>query len=131
MDIKPQKPENMKKLTAKEEEVMKMFKKKGPMFIKEMLELYDDPKPHFNTISTIVRGLEEKGFVNHKTYGNTYQYYAVLSRNDFSTGTLKGIIKKYFNNSYLGAVSCLVKEESLSIEELKELIKEVEENSKK
>lgn len=131
MDTKPQKPENMKKLTAKEEEVMNMFWEKGPMFIKEMLELYNDPKPHFNTISTIVRGLEEKGFVSHKTYGNTYQYYAVLSRNDFSTGTLKGIIKKYFNNSYLGAVSCLVKEESLSIEELKELIKEVEENSKK
>lgn len=121
----------MKKLTVKEEEVMNMFWEKGPMFIKEMVDMYDDPKPHFNTVSTIVRGLEEKGYVAHKAYGNTYQYYASVSKDDFSTGTLKGVIKKYFNNSYLGAVSSLVKEESISIEELKALIKEVEENNKK
>ncbi len=116
----------MKGLTAKEEEIMGFFWEKGPLFVKEMLEFYDEPKPHFNTLSTIVRGLEEKGYLAHKAYGNTYQYYATVSREDFSKRTLKGVISKYFNNSYLKAVSSLVREEDISVDELKELIREVE-----
>lgn len=69
----------MKGLTAKEEEIMGFFWEKGPLFVKEMLAFYEEPKPHFNTLSTIVRGLEDKGFLSHHTYGNTYQYYAVVS----------------------------------------------------
>lgn len=116
----------MKGLTAKEEEIMGFFWEKGPLFVKEMLAFYDEPKPHFNTLSTIVRGLEEKGYLTHKAYGNTYQYYATVSREDFSKRTLKGVISKYFNNSYLNAVSSLVREEDISVDELKELIREVE-----
>ena len=116
----------MKGLTAKEEEIMGFFWEKGPLFVKEMLEFYDEPKPHFNTLSTIVRGLEEKGYLTHKAYGNTYQYYATVSREDFSKRTLKGVMSKYFNNSYLNAVSSLVREEDISVDELKELIREVE-----
>ena len=116
----------MKGLTAKEEEIMGFFWEKGPLFVKEMLEFYDEPKPHFNTLSTIVRGLEEKGYLTHKAYGNTYQYYATVSREAFSKRTLKGVISKYFNNSYLNAVSSLVREEDISVDELKELIREVE-----
>ena len=117
----------MKTLTAKEEEIMGFFWEKGPLFVKEMLAFYDDPKPHFNTLSTIVRGLEEKGYLAHKAFGNTYQYYALVSEEDFSRKTLRGVISKYFNNSFLGAVSSLVKEEDISVEELKELIRQVEE----
>ena len=116
----------MKKLTTKEEEIMNLFWEKGPLFVKELLSFYDDPKPHFNTLSTIVRGLEEKGYLAHKAYGNSYQYYATVSREDFSTGTLKGVISKYFNNSFLNAVSSLVREENISVDELKELIRQVE-----
>lgn len=116
----------MKHLTAKEEEIMGFFWENGPMFVKELLEFYDEPRPHFNTLSTIVRGLEEKGYLSHKVYGNTYQYYAVVNRDDFSRCTLKGVISKYFNNSYLGAVSSLVKEEDISLEDLKKLIEKVE-----
>ena len=101
----------MKKLTAKEEEVMGFFWKKGPLYVKDILELYSNPKPHFNTVSTVVRGLEERGFVGHKAYGKTYQYYAVVSRDDYRKGTLRGVISKYFDNSYLGVVSSLVEEE--------------------
>ena len=117
----------MKRLTAKEEEVMGWFWEKGPLFVRELLSFYDEPKPHFNTLSTVVRGLEEKGFVGHKTYGNTYQYYATVSRDDYRRGTLRGVISKYFDNSYLGVVSSLVQEEKISVKELKELIKQVEE----
>lgn len=119
----------MKGLTTKEEELMGFFWEKGPLFVKEMLAFYDEPKPHFNTLSTIVRGLEEKGFLGHRTYGNTYQYYAVVSEEAFRKGTLKNVISKYFNNSYLSAVSSLVKEEDISLDELKRLINEVEQAS--
>ena len=116
----------MKMLTAKEEEIMGYFWEKGPLFVKQLLDFYDEPRPHFNTLSTIVRGLEDKGFLNHHTYGNTYQYYAVVSEEDFRKRTLKNVISKYFNNSYLSAVSSLVKEEDISLEELKQLIQDVE-----
>ena len=120
----------MKTLTGKEEEIMGFFWEKGPLFVREMLELYDEPRPHFNTISTFVRGLEEKGYVGHRSMGNTYQYYAIVSREDFKKKTLRGVISKYFNNSYLGVVSSLVKEEEISLDELKELIREVENANK-
>ena len=112
---------DMKTLTAKEEEVMELFWEKGPLFVKQLLEFYEEPRPHFNTLSTVVRGLEEKGFLGHN--------YPVVTKEDFKRKTLKGVISKYFNNSYMGVVSSLVKEEEISIEELKELIRKVEEGN--
>ena len=73
----------MKRLTAREEEIMGYFWTKGPLFVKQLLEFYDEPRPHFNTLSTIVRGLEEKGFLAHHTFGNTYQYYAAVTEADY------------------------------------------------
>lgn len=116
----------MKGLTAKEEEIMGFFWVKGPLFVRQMLAFYDEPKPHFNTLSTIVRGLEEKGFLGHEAFGNTYQYHAIVSEEEFRKSTLKNVISKYFNNSYLNAVSSLVQEENISLEELKKLIADVE-----
>ena len=116
----------MKKLTKKEEEIMNLFWDKGSMFVRELLEHYDEPKPHFNTLSTMVRNLEANGYVSHKAYGNSYQYYPVVSRKDYAGGSFKGIISSYFKNSYLSAVSTLLKEEKITVEELKELIKQIE-----
>ena len=120
----------MKKLTRKEEEIMNHFWDRGAMFVKELLELYAEPKPHFNTLSTMVRTLEANGYVNHKAYGNSYQYFPVISREEYAGSSFKGIISNYFNNSYLNAVSALVKEEKISIEELKELIQQIENGQK-
>lgn len=120
----------MKRLTAKEEELMAFFWEKGPLFVKELLENYADPKPHFNTLSTIVRGLEEKGFLSHNSFGNSYQYYAIIDEETYRTSTLKSVVSKYFNNSYLGVVSSLIKEEEISIADLKKLIDEVEQADK-
>ncbi len=116
----------MKGLTQKEEELMNYFWSQGPLFVKELLDFYDEPKPHFNTLSTIVRGLEEKGYLSHKAYGKTYQYYAIVSKEQFKTLSLKQVIGKYFNNSYLGVVSSLIEEEDISLDELKALIEKVE-----
>ena len=121
----------MKGLTAKEEEIMGFFWEKGPLFVKELLAFYSNPKPHFNTLSTIVRGLEEKGYLSHEAFGNTYRYFAVVSNEEFRSRTLKGVISKYFNNSYLSAVSSLVKKEEISVDELKQLIQEVEDAHRK
>ena len=120
----------MKALSTREEEIMGFFWEKGPLFVKEIVGFYDEPRPHFNTLSTFVRALEEKGYLSHRTFGNTYQYYAVVSRDEFKKKTLKSVISKYFNNSYLGVVSSLVKEEEISLSELKELIREVENANK-
>ena len=116
----------MKGLTTKEEEIMGFFWEKGSMFVKELLTYYDEPKPHFNTLSTIVRGLEDKGYLAHHTFGNTYQYYAIVTEETYRKGTLRQVVSKYFNNSFLSAVSSLVKEEDISLDDLKALIKEVE-----
>lgn len=116
----------MKRITAKEEEIMELFWEHGPQFVKELLHFYPEPKPHFNTLSTMVRSLEEKGFVAHKSFGNTYQYYPLVSKEEFSKSTLRGIVDKYFDNSYLRVVSQLVKEETISVDELKSLIEKVE-----
>lgn len=116
----------MKLLTPKEEEIMGFLWSNGPLFVRQMLEFYNEPRPHFNTVSTFVRILEAKGFVGHKAIGNSHQYYALISEDEFRQKTLKGIVSKYFNNSYVGVVSSLVKEEEISIDELKELIRQVE-----
>ena len=113
-------------LTLKEEEIMNCFWDNGALFIKELLALYDPHKPHFNTLSTFVRILEDKGFLTHKVYGNTHQYAPLVSREQYSEQSLHGVVDKYFRQSYLHAVSSLVKSEKISLEELKALISEVE-----
>lgn len=111
-----------KGLTKREEEIMNIFWVNGPLFVKELIPFFNEPKPHINTLSTIVRGLEEKGYIAHKAYGNTYQYYATVNKSEYGKRSLKKIISQYFKNSYLGAVSSLVEEEKISLEELTRLI---------
>lgn len=112
-------------LTPKEEEILGCFWKNGPMFIRELLDLQPSPKPHYNTLSTIVRSLEEKGFIGYKAYGNTYQYYAIVSEEEYSRKTLKQVVDKYFDKSYMRVVSTFVKEEKLNIRDLEKLILQI------
>lgn len=105
---------------------MRLFWDHGPMFVRELVAFYPDPKPHFNTLSTMVRALESKGYLSHKSFGSTYQYYPLISEEEFGNGTLTGVVSRYFKDSYLNAVSSLVSEEKISVEELRELIKKIE-----
>ena len=116
----------MKRLTRKEEIIMNHFWEKGPLFVRELREFYPDPKPHFSTLSTQVRTLQEEGFIDHQSYGPTYQYFAKVTREEYKQRSLVGLIDKYFDNSYINAVSALVKEEKITVEELKELIDLIE-----
>ena len=119
----------MKRLATKEREIMELYWQHGPMFVKELLEYYDEPRPHFNTVSTTVRILEKKGFLGHKQYGTSYQYYPLVTEKEYGRSSLTGIIRDYFNDSYMSAVSAFVKEEKISVDELRELIETIESQS--
>lgn len=124
--------EKPKKLTEKEAEVMQNLWSKGPQTIRELLATYDDPKPHFNTVSTIVRILIDKGYVAHVGERNgAYTYGATVESSDFCGRSLAQLVKNYFNNSYRSVVSALVEDEKISVDELREIIDMVERNNKK
>lgn len=125
MDIPLLKRQIMIRLTAKEEEILGYFWAKGPLFVRELLDLQEEPKPHYNTLSTIVRTLEEKGYIGYKAFGNTHQYYALVSEDEYRKKTLKQVVDKYFDNSYTRVVSTLIEEEALTLDELQELIQQI------
>ncbi len=120
-----------KKLTEKESEIMTMLWQDGPLTVRQMLERYEDPKPHFNTVSTTVRILEDKGYVAHEASGSAFRYYATADIADFRERSFSQLIKSYFNNSYTSAVTALVKDEKISVDELREIIDMVENSNKK
>jgi predicted transcriptional regulator len=109
---------------------MNYFWERGDLFVKQILEFYPEPKLHYNTISTMVRALEEKGFLGYRSFGNTYQYYPVISKEEHNRKNLRNMVRTYFGNSYKRAVSALIEEEDLSLDELKDLIREIEQNRK-
>ncbi|MDR2815466.1 MAG: BlaI/MecI/CopY family transcriptional regulator [Proteiniphilum sp.] len=121
----------MKELTVKEEEVMRFFWDEGALFVKQLIEKSPDPKPHFNTLSTYARMLEEKGFLSHEAFGGAYRYFAIISEEEYRNGTLRSVVKKYFDNSYLSVVSSLIKEQDISVEEVRKLLDEVEKSDTK
>jgi predicted transcriptional regulator len=126
IDVKRANNNKMKKLTNKEREVMELFWQHGPMFVRELLEHYEEPRPHFNTLSTIVRRLEHEGYIGHKQYGSTYQYHALITEQDYAKGNIFRLVDDYIEDSYKGLVSTFLKEEKLSVDELRELISQVE-----
>lgn len=117
------------KLTEKETEIMRHLWE-GDKTIREILECYEDPKPHFNTISTTVRILSEKGFVEHRGERNgAFLFHAIIPQQKMAKNSLSKVVKSFFNNDYFSLVSTLVKEEKIDIEELRELINQLEKSS--
>ncbi|MFN4198260.1 MAG: BlaI/MecI/CopY family transcriptional regulator [Flavobacterium sp.] len=116
----------MQKLTNKEEEIMHLLWKLEKAFVKEVMAAMEEEQPHYNTVSTIIRNLEEKGYVSHKAFGNTYQYYPIISKEKYRKTFINTAIEHYFNNSYKNMVSFFVEEEKISAEELKEIIQLIE-----
>ena len=118
----------MQKLTNKEEEIMHILWKLEKAFVKDVLAEIETEKPHYNTLSTIIRNLEDKGYVGYTAYGKTHQYFPVVSKEAYRNKFFSNAIESYFNNSYKNVVSFFAKEEKISIDDLKEIIQLIENN---
>jgi BlaI family penicillinase repressor len=121
----------MRDLTRAEEQVMQVLWKIKKGFVKEILEHFDDPKPAYNTVSTIVRILQEKGFVTHKAYGRTHEYYPVVTKSEYSKSHLTTFVNDYFSNSFEKMVSFFAKEKRISLHEMEEIMKIMDSEVKK
>ncbi|NMC36835.1 MAG: BlaI/MecI/CopY family transcriptional regulator [Bacteroidales bacterium] len=119
------------KLTRAEEQVMQILWEMKEGLVKDIRDRFDDPKPARNTVSTVVRVLEKKGFVGHKAYGNVHVYYPLVSRKEYSKNQLFGLMENYFNNSFPAMASFFAREKDLSVKELEELLDETRKELKK
>jgi BlaI family transcriptional regulator, penicillinase repressor len=115
----------MKELTRAEDQVMQILWVLEKAFVKDIIEKMPDPKPAYNTVSTIIRILETKGFVGHKAYGKTHEYYPLIAREKYTRFYLNNMIKGYFNGSFQNLVSFFAKENKLSAQDLNKLLKEL------
>lgn len=111
----------MKELTKAEEQIMQILWEVEKGFVNDILDKFPLPKPAYNTVSTIVRILERKGFVGYKAYGKTHEYYPLVSKREYTKSYFKGFMNNYFGNSYQALASFFTKENKLSIEELEEI----------
>lgn len=116
----------MEKLTNKEEEVMQALWKLEKAFVKEILAEMTNNNLHYNTVSTLVRKLEDKGFVNYEAFGKTHRYYPNVSKEAYSAQFMKNASQKFFDNSYKKMVSFFAEEEKISAEELREILALIE-----
>jgi predicted transcriptional regulator len=116
----------MRELTRAEEQVMQVLWKLKKGFVKDVLEHFDEPKPAYNTISTIIRILQDKGFVDHKAYGRTHEYFPLITKSDYSKTHLSNFVNDYFSNSFGKMVSFFARENSISVKEMEEIMKIME-----
>ena len=120
----------MIKLAKREEEIMRVFWKLDKAFIKEIIPQLPKPQPHYNSVATMVKILEEKGFLDHEIVGNVYLYYPKISQHQYQKHAMKDIVKHYFDNSYPRMLAFFAKEENLSEKELKEILEMIKSNKK-
>lgn len=116
---------DLKELTKAEDQVMQILWKLQNAFVKDIVEEMPDPKPAYNTVSTIVRILETKGFVDHKAYGKTHEYFPVVSKEKYTKFYLNNLLKGYFNGSFQNLVSFFAKENKMDIRSLEKLLEEI------
>lgn len=112
-------------LTKAEEQVMQYLWRIGNGFLKDLLEVFPEPKPHTNTVSTLLKVLKEKGFVDYTLSGRQHEYFPLITREQYSGKSMKSLVKNYFSGSYTNAVSFLVEKKELSVEDLEMLLDEL------
>ena len=112
----------MKELTRAEEQIMQVLWELGKGVVKDIIERLPEPKPAYNTVSTIVRILEKKGFVGHEAFGKTHLYYPLVAKNDYTQAFLKSFVRNYFGDSYQEMVSFFARDRNLTVAELEEIL---------
>ncbi len=118
-------------LTKAEEQIMQILWDMKTGIVKDIRDRFDDPKPARNTVSTVVRVLEKKGFVGHKAYGNTHLYRPLVSKQEYSKSQLFGLMEGYFNNSFPALASFFAREKDLTVKELEEILDNTKKELKK
>lgn len=116
---------DLKELTKAEDQVMQILWKLQRGFVKDVLEAMPDPKPAYNTVSTIIRILETKGFVDHKAYGKTHEYFPIITKEKYTKFYLNNMIKGYFNGSFQNLVSFFAKENKMNVQDMEKLLDEL------
>jgi BlaI family penicillinase repressor len=119
------------KLTKAEEQIMHILWDMGEGLVKDIRNRIDDPKPARNTVSTVVRVLEKKGYVGHRAYSNVHCYYPLVSKSEYSKSQLFGLMENYFDNSFPAMASFFAREKDLSIKELDILLEDTKKELKK
>jgi BlaI family transcriptional regulator, penicillinase repressor len=122
--------ENMKELTKAEEQVMQVLWDLKAGFVKDILDKMPEPKPAYNTVSTIVRILEKKGFVGYKAFGKTHEYYPLINKDDYRSFSLRILMKGYFGGSIERLVSFFAKDNEMDVKEVEKLLKYVQKDLK-
>lgn len=117
-------------LTEKEEMLMNIFWAHEPLFIRDLISYIPEPKPHYNTVATLVKFLEEKGFVEREPMANSFRYKVKISERKYRGKTVSDVVARYYDNSYLSLVSQFVEEDKMDLKELKDLIARIEKNKK-
>lgn len=122
--------QQMKELTKAEEQIMQVLWDIQKGFVKDILEQLPRPKPAYNTVSTIVRILEKKGFVGYTAYGKTHEYYPLIAKNDYRSFMMKNMMKNYFSGSFEKMVSFFVKDNNVDLRQMEELMKNLQSENK-
>jgi BlaI family transcriptional regulator, penicillinase repressor len=117
----------MKELTKAEEQIMHILWKLERALVKEIIEEMPEPKPAYNTVSTIVRILETKGFVDHQAFGKTHQYFPLVSKPEYTRFSLNNLMSGYFGGSFQNLVSFFTNESKLNLHDIDQLIKQLDE----
>jgi BlaI family penicillinase repressor len=112
----------MVKLAKREEQIMQVFWELKKAFIRDVIPQLPDPKPHYNSVATMVKILEEKGFLDHEIVGNVYRYFPLITRDDYQRHAMKDLVSQYFDNSYPRMLAFFAKEQNLTEEELNEIL---------
>jgi predicted transcriptional regulator len=116
----------MKQLTRAEEQVMQLLWQKGKARVAEIIEDMPEPKPAYNTTSTIIRILEDKGFVGHEKAGRGFKYFALIDKDIYQKATMKKMVNSYFDGSFKNMVSFFVKEKNMSVKDLESILDELD-----
>lgn len=117
----------MKELTKAEEQIMQILWEMEKGFVKDILRHFPEPRPAYNTVSTIIRILQDKGFVSHRAYGRTHEYYPLVSKEEYTRSQMTNLVSNYFSNSFEKMISFFAREKKISLKEMEDIIKLMEE----
>ncbi len=122
---------NPKTLTKAEEEIMQALWQLDKAFVKDIVDLLPAPKPHYNTVSTIIKILCDKGFVGYESFGKSNRYYPLVQKDEYSKKTMNQFVSKYFNGSFAGMLSFFAQEKDITVQELEAILKELKQSPDK